>query len=199
MGNMDQQQGNGAERHYDQQYHMGSIDDLQVEKKGFNEFIELHIPINRGKQEGQLPSSNPPSLAQHTKPVVEIHAGSTSATPSSKTEDILHLKESLAIHPLQNITGPHRKGTGTNGNYSKEVLDRGNNRRPYSRHSSPTQAHPNSNGNRELHPRDNHVSDPNESPRACHYSGMRSNDIHDGPKAGRMELDDVHKGIRPGM
>ena len=161
--------------------------------------MELHIPINGGKQEGRLPSSNPPGLAQHTKPMVEIYARSTSATPFSRTEDISHLKESLAIHPLQNIVGPHRKGTDTSGNYSKEVLDMGNNRRPYSRHSSPTQAHPNSYGNRDLHPRDSHVSNPNESLRACHCSGMRSNDTHDGPKAGWMKLDDVQKGIHPGM
>ena len=88
---------------------MGSVNDLRVDKQGSNEFMELHIPIDGGKQEGRLPSSNPPGLAHHTKLVVEIHTGSTSATPSSRTEDISHLKESLAIQPLQNIAGPHRK------------------------------------------------------------------------------------------
>ena len=88
---------------------MGSVNDLRVDRQGSNEFMELHIPIDGGKQKGRLPSSNPPSLVQHTKPVVEIHIGWTSATPSSKIEDISHLKESLAIQPLQNIVGPHRK------------------------------------------------------------------------------------------
>ncbi|KAL0015728.1 hypothetical protein SO802_002797 [Lithocarpus litseifolius] len=199
VGNMDQQQGNGAERYHDQQYQIISVNDLRVDKQGTNELMELHFPTNGGKQEGRLPPSNPPGLAQHTKLRVEIHSGSTSATSSSRTEDISQLKESLAIQPLQNIAGPHRKGTSTSGNLSKEVLDRGNNRSPHSRHSSPTQAHSNSDGNRDLRPRDSHVSDPNEPPRACHYSGMRSSDTQDGPEAGRMELDDVQGGIRPGI
>lgn len=31
---------------------MGSVDDLRVDKQSSNEFMELHIPIDGGKQEG---------------------------------------------------------------------------------------------------------------------------------------------------
>ena len=190
MGNMDQQEGNGAERHNDQQYHMGSVDDLQVEKKALMNSWSFIFPLTEvSKRDDCLPLTHPawhntPNLwwrfMPNRPPLLPPPEQRTSRTSRSRS----HLKESLAIHPLQNIVGPHRKGTDTSGNYSKEVLDMGNNRRPYSRHSSPTQAHPNSYGNRDLHPRDSHVSNPNESLRACHCSGMRSNDTHDGPKAG---------------
>ena len=91
---------------------MASINDLRVDKQGSIEFMELHIPIDGGKQEGRLPSSNPPGLAQHTKPMVEIYARSTSATPSSRTEDISHLKESLAPQGVtRNPSSPKHRWT----------------------------------------------------------------------------------------
>ncbi|KAF3973512.1 hypothetical protein CMV_003065 [Castanea mollissima] len=43
---MDQQQGSGAERLHNQQYQKGSIDDLRMDRKSSDEFMEFHIPID---------------------------------------------------------------------------------------------------------------------------------------------------------
>ena len=66
MGNMDQQQGNGAERHNDQQYHMGSVDDLQVEKKALMNSWSFIFPLTEvSKRDGCLPLTHP---AWHNTP-----------------------------------------------------------------------------------------------------------------------------------
>ena len=66
MGNMDQQQGNGAERHNDQQYHMGFVDDLQVEKKALMNSWSFIFPLTEvSKRDGCLPLTHP---AWHNTP-----------------------------------------------------------------------------------------------------------------------------------
>lgn len=104
MGNLDEQSCDGAQKLHDQQHSLGSTHDLWVDGQRPDELSELHLPSDRAKQDGWVPSSHTPSMAQHLESMVEIHPRPT--TPASTgSKDIKHLRGSLAVRPLKNITG----------------------------------------------------------------------------------------------
>ena len=112
-------------------------------------------------------------MALYSKPMVEVHSRPT-PFPSPGTRDIKQLRDSLTIKPLRNITRPYKKGTSSNGNLLKKILDRGDNRGPNPRNPSLTQADSNLDLVKELHPRDNHEANSATTTRACHYLEPRN-------------------------
>ena len=113
---MDQQSCGRAQQLHDQQHTMGSTHDLWMDGQRSTELLEFHLPFDRAKHEGWVPSSHAPSMAQHSESMVEIQL-----RPSSGLKDIEHLRGSLAVRPLRNITGPARKGASSSGNLSEKV------------------------------------------------------------------------------
>ncbi|KAF3949305.1 hypothetical protein CMV_024810 [Castanea mollissima] len=195
---MDQQSCDGAQQLHDQQHSLGSTHDLWVDRQRSDELLELHLPSDRAKQDGWVPSSHAPSMAQHPESMVEIHPRPT--TPASTgSKDIEHLRGSLAIRPLRNITGPTRKGASSSGNLSEKVSHRRDNRGFDSRDPFAAQAHPNSIIHGELHLGVSHEADASAIAGTCHHPSTESSDAQRGIEAGGMEMDDIQEGLCPGM
>ncbi|XP_075659352.1 uncharacterized protein LOC142629285 isoform X2 [Castanea sativa] len=141
---------------------------------------------------------DPPSMAQHPESMVEIHPRPT--TPAfTGSKDIEHLRGSLAIRPLRNITGPTRKGASSSGNLSEKVSHGRDNRGFDSRDPFAAQAHPNSIIHGELHLGVSHEADASAIAGTCHHPSRESSDAQRGIEAGVMEMDDIQEGLCPGI
>ena len=168
---------------------MGPAHDLWVDGQRSAELLEFHLPSDKAKQEGWVSSSHAPSMAQHSESMVMIQPRPTTSA-SSGSKDIEHLRGSLAVRPLRNITRPTRKGDSSSGNLSEKVSHGQDNKGFDSRDSSTAQTHANSIIHRKLHPGDCYEADTVAIAGACHYSSTEPCDAQGGIEAGGMEMDD---------
>ena len=152
MGHMAQEQSYRAGGLHDQQYKMGPIDDLRMDKQRATGSLELHLSTNREEHARWVPSSNRSDMALHAQSVVEIHIGQA-ATPALRSEDLQQLKMSLRERPLRNIARSNGERDSATRDMSEEVLDRGVNESTDSGHSTSAETNPNNGCNSELHHR----------------------------------------------
>lgn len=142
--------------------------------------MKLHISPDGQEQGGRLPASNRPGLALHSQPMMAIHSGSP-AIVASGADNLQHLKHSLGIKPLRSISRPDGEGVGPSRDMSEEVSHRGIHRSSDTRHTSLTEAHPNNNGNTELHTQCSDQTNAVESVGALHHSNARNPCSQGGP------------------
>lgn len=169
MGNLDQQPRDGTQQLHDRLHPMGYPHDLWVDGQRLVELLELYLPSNRAKQEGRVPTSHTPSMAQHPKSMVEVYSRPTTFT-SLGSKNIEHLRGLLAVLPLRNIAGSPRKGTSSSGNLSEKVSHRRDNESSNSRDSPTAQAHLDSSLHRELYLGNSHKVDTTTTAETCHNS-----------------------------
>ena len=195
LGYLAQEQGCGTGRLYDQQYTMGSTDDLRVDGQKSDGSLELHLPADGEKHNRRMPSSDRSGMVLHSQPMVEIHSrSSTSAT--HRTEDLQQLKDSLGERPLRSIARPYGERACAVGDMSEEILDRGVHRSSDAGHPSPTETDPNHGSNGELHHWHSDQTNSAEPPGTLCHSDAGNSCGQGGASTGGMEVDDFQEGFR---